>query len=241
MKKVRLVKSTVAITLAAVMLAGCGGGSASSNSGGSGSGSEGGSGTGGGAAASGEEVTISVMVWDRGNAAPGTTPEDNTLTDYIKQNMKEKCNINVEYVSVPRSSSDDKVNIMMAGGNAPDIIFTYSQNLFNNFAQNGGLADLTAAYEANGENLKKNQGEIQSMGQYDGKQYAILKQRGLEMPRHLGFIRKDWLDAMGMEIPKTKEDLAAYLQAVKVLEPMIKCKKTPKKKCRFMAERKKKR
>lgn len=26
-----------------------------------------------------------------------------------------------------------------------------------------------------------------------------------------------------------------------VLEPMIKCKKTPKKKCRFMAERKKKR
>lgn len=229
MRKARLVKSTVAIALSAAMLAGCGGGSSSTGSGDSGNttttaAAAGGSSdnSGGGAAApeaSGEEVSITVMVWDRGNAAPGTTPENNTLTDYIKQNVKEKYNINVEYVSVPRSSSDDKVNIMMAGGNAPDIIFTYSQNLFNNFAQNGGLADLTAAYEAYGTNLKQNQGEIQSMGQYDGKQYAILKQRGLEMPRHLGFIRKDWLDAMGMEIPKTKEELAAYLQAVKDQNP----------------------
>jgi len=217
MRKTKFLKSTVAVALAAAMLAGCGGGSSSgtsttaaANAGGNG---------GAPAAEKGEEVTIKVMVWDRGNAAPGTTAEDNTLTDYIKTNVKEKYNINVEYVSVPRSSSDDKVNVMMAGGNAPDIIFTYSQNLFNNFAQNGGLADLTAAYETYGVNLKQYQAEIQNMGQYDGKQFAIMKQRGLEMPRHLGFIRKDWLDKLNMEVPKTKEELAAYLQAVKDQNP----------------------
>ncbi len=220
MRKVKLWRSAAAVTLAAVMLAGCGGGSgAGSSAPAGGNGAAGGGDSAGGAGASGEEVTISVMVWDRGNAAPGTTPENNTLTQYIKDNMKEKYNINVEYVSVPRSSSDDKVNIMMAGGNAPDIIFTYSQNLFNSFAQNGGLADLTSAYAAYGTNIQKNQGEIQDMAVFDGKQYGIMKQRGLEMPRHLGFIRKDWLDAMGMEIPKTKEELQAYLQAVKDQNP----------------------
>lgn len=173
----------------------------------------------GGSAENGEEVTIHVMVWDRGNSAPGTTASDNALTDYIKKEMKETYNINVEYVSVPRSSSDDKINIMMAGGNAPDIIFTYSQNLFNNFAQNGGLADLTAAYAAYGTKIQEELGEIQNMAVWDGKQYGILKQRGLEMPRHLGFIRKDWLDALSMEIPKTKDELETYLYAVKEQNP----------------------
>lgn len=219
MRKSKFLKSTVAVALAAAMLAGCGGGGSSTTSTTAAANAGGQSAASAGGEEKGEEVTIKVMVWDRGNAAPGTTPENNTLTDWIKTNVKEKYNINVEYVSVPRSSSDDKVNIMMAGGNAPDIIFTYSQNLFNNFAQNGGLADLTAAYEAYGTNLKQYQPDIQNMGQYDGKQFAILKQRGLEMPRHLGFIRKDWLDALGMDIPKTKEELQTYLQAVKDQNP----------------------
>ncbi|WP_277406006.1 hypothetical protein [Lacrimispora xylanisolvens] len=48
------------------------------------------------------------MIWDRGDAAPGTTVENNTQTDWVKKQVKEKYNINVEYVSVPRSSSDEK-------------------------------------------------------------------------------------------------------------------------------------
>lgn len=59
----------------------------------------------------GDEVTINVMVWDRGNAAPGTTTEDNNLTKWIQEQVKELYNINVEYTAVPRSESDDKVNI----------------------------------------------------------------------------------------------------------------------------------
>ena len=56
------------------------------------------------------------MAWDRGNAAPGTTTENNALTKWIQEQVKELYNINVEYVSVPRSESDDKLNIMMSGG-----------------------------------------------------------------------------------------------------------------------------
>ncbi len=217
MRKARLLKICMAVFAAAVLAAGCG-----SNAGKDAAKAAGAAETKAGATAAeenGEEVTIKVMVWDRGDAAPGTTVENNTQTEWIKQQMKEKYNINVEYVSVPRSSSDDKLNIMMSGGSAPDIVFTYSQSIYNNFAQNGGLADLTQAYETYGSDIKKFVSDAQNMGQIDGKQFAIMKQRGVEAPRHTAYIRQDWLDKLGMEMPKTKEDLTAYLQAVKDKNP----------------------
>lgn len=168
---------------------------------------------------SGKEETIKVMVWDRGDAAPGTTSEDNEQTKWIQQQVKEKLNLNVKFVAVPRSSSDDKLNIMMSGGSAPDIVFSYGQDLFSNYASNGGLADLSEAYKKEGKDIAKYVGDVQDMGVIDGKQFAIMKQRGEEKARHTAYIRKDWLDALGMNIPKTKEELEAYLKAVKEKNP----------------------
>ena len=118
MKKAKLFKCCMAFLTAAALITGCssgGGKDAGTTAGGSDS-----------TADKGEEVTIKVMVWDRGDAAPGTTVEKNAQTEWIQKQMKENYNINVEYVSVPRSSSDDKLNIMMSGGSAPDIVFTIS-------------------------------------------------------------------------------------------------------------------
>ena len=221
MKKARLLKSCMAVFAAAALVTGCGSNAGKETTAATAA-AAGGTETKAEAttaADKGEEVTIKVMVWDRGDAAPGTTVEKNTQTEWIKQQMKEKYNINVEYVSVPRSSSDDKLNIMMSGGSAPDIVFTYNQGIFYNFAQNGGLADLTQAYENYGADIKKYVSDAQNMGQLEGKQLAIMKQRGVESPRHTAFIRKDWLDKLGMQMPKTKEELVAYLEAVKEKNP----------------------
>ncbi len=119
MQKKSLLKKSLAVLMAAAMtagLAGCGGSGDSSSSTPSDSSSSSSteaaddtqaadsSEAGGETAAAddlfGEEVSIRVMVWDRGNAAPGTTTENNTLTQWIKDQVKEKFNINVEYVSV---------------------------------------------------------------------------------------------------------------------------------------------
>lgn len=220
MRKKSLLKSCMAILAAAALITGCGSdkGTTDSTTAKSGETQETKS-DGTTAAEKGDEVTIKVMVWERGDAAPGTTVENNSQTEWIKEQVKEKYNINVEYVSVPRSSSDDKLNIMMSGGSAPDIVFSYNQGIFNNFAQNGGLADLTQAYETYGSDIKKYVADAQSMGQLEGKQFAIMKQRGVESPRHTAYIRQDWLDKLGMEMPKTKDELFAYLQAVKDKNP----------------------
>lgn len=161
------------------------------------------------------EVSIRVMLWDRGNAAPNTTTEDNTLTNWIQEQMSELYNIKVEYVSVPRSGSDDSLNIMMSGGTAPDIVFSYSQSLFYNYAASGALNDLTSLYETYGANIAEYCGEAQGIGSVGDTRYAVMKQRGTEQPRHMAYIRQDWLDELGMDIPTTKEELGEYLYAVK--------------------------
>lgn len=168
---------------------------------------------------SGKTEELSVMVWDRGNAAPGTTNEDNALTKWIQDQVLQACNVKVKYVAVPRSGSDDKLNIMMAGGTAPDIVFTYDQNIYGNYASKKGLADLTDAYANYGPTINSTIGDIQYMGQMDGKQYAIMKRRGVQVPRHIAYIRKDWLDKLGMPVPTTKEELFTALQAFKDQNP----------------------
>lgn len=222
MRRKGLWKKTAALCLAASMVfaAGCGSEKAPAESAASGAEA---AGTEAAAEAAGpveaakfeDEVTIRVMLWDRGNAAPGTTTENNALTQWLKDQMKETYNINVEYVAVPRSSSDDSLNIMMAGGTAPDIVFTYDQALFYNYAANGALADLTEVYGKYGENIEEYCAEAQGIGEVDGTRYAVMKQRGTEQPRHMAYIRQDWLDELGMEMPKTKEELGEYLYAVK--------------------------
>lgn len=222
MRRKGLWKKTAALCLAASMVfaAGCGSEKAPAESAASGAeaaGTEAAAETAGPveAAKFEDEVTIRVMLWDRGNAAPGTTTENNALTQWLKDQMKETYNINVEYVAVPRSSSDDSLNIMMAGGTAPDIVFTYDQALFYNYAANGALADLTEVYGKYGENIEEYCAEAQGIGEVDGTRYAVMKQRGTEQPRHMAYIRQDWLDELGMEMPKTKEELGEYLYAVK--------------------------
>ena len=234
MQKKSLLKKSLAVLMAAAMtagLAGCGGSGDSSSSTPSDSSSsssteaaddtqaadssEAGDETAAADDLFGEEVSIRVMVWDRGNAAPGTTTENNTLTQWIKDQVKEKFNINVEYVSVPRSGSDDALNIMMTGGQAPDIVFTYDQALYFNYASSGALTDLTDAYAKYGSDIAKFCGEAQGIGEDGGKRFAVMKQRGTESARHISYIRQDWLDELNMEIPTTKEQLGEYLYAVK--------------------------
>ncbi len=170
-------------------------------------------------AESGEAEEITVMIWDRGSAAAGTTNEDNALTQWIQEQVLKECNVKVSFMAVPRSGSDDKLNIMMSGGTAPDIVFSYDQSLFGNYASNGGLADLTDALAGYGSNITENIGNIQYMGQSDGKQFAVMKRRGIQIPRHISYIRKDWLDTLDMGVPTTKEELIACLRAFKEKNP----------------------
>ncbi len=166
-----------------------------------------------------DEKYITCMVWDRDNLPEGKTFNDNVLADWIRDEVRKDCGVDVHFVSVPRSNSDDSVMKMVEEGTAPDIIFTYSSSLFGYMTKQSKIADLSESLKKYGSNITEYVGDIQYMGVYNDRQAAIMGQRDFKMPRHIAYIRSDWCKALGMEIPKTKEQLIDYLYAVKEKNP----------------------
>lgn len=201
--------SSACLILATTLIAGCSAGSTKTET--------------GNQSASGSNeapVELNVMIWDRGDSPSGTTIDNNTTTKFIQESVLADCNVKVNFIPVSRSGSDDKVNVMMAGGNAPDLIYSYSRNLFGDFAQKGGLTDLTPYIEEFGPQIKETLGEdILSVGVIDGKQFAIPAKRNLQKIKHVGYIRKDWVDALGMALPTNKQELLDVLYAFKEKDP----------------------
>ncbi|MBQ9324914.1 MAG: extracellular solute-binding protein [Clostridia bacterium] len=167
-----------------------------------------------------DTTTLKVMLWDRGDAPAGGTVENSKMTTYINEQIA-PLGIQVEFVSTPRSGSDDKLVTWMAGGSAPDIIFTYGQSTFLNFATQGGLVDLGPSIEKLGpdSNILTYVGDVMNMGNIDGAQYALLSKRGAANPRHTAYIRQDWLDELGLPMPTTKEELIETLYKFKEAKP----------------------
>lgn len=94
-----------------------------------------------------ERVTLRVEVFDRGNSPEGMTVTNNLMTKYVQENFGDPNNIDVEFVAVPRSEEINNLNVLMAAGTAPDIIFTYNAGAVYSWAQQGGLMDLGACIQ----------------------------------------------------------------------------------------------
>lgn len=143
---------------------------------------------------------VSVAVYDRSNMSTEYgTAVDNQWTRWIQEQVKAELNIDVEFVAVPRSGAESTMTTMLAGQNAPDIIFYYDTARVSDFVSQGGLYDLTDLVDTYGTNLKEALASTLSYGQYDGVQYAIPAKRG-DVGHLSSFIRKDWCDKIGYEL-----------------------------------------
>lgn len=163
-----------------------------------------------------ERVTLRVEVFDRGNAPEGLTVTNSPMTEYVQKNFGDPNNIDVEFVAVPRSEEVSQLNVLMAAGTAPDIIFTYDTGAVYNWAKQGGLTDLTKIIDEHGPDLKSYLGEALNYGVFDGVQYAVVARR-VNLEKYTSIIRQDWLDAAGLPVPKTTEETYNALKKFKEL------------------------
>ncbi|QYR22783.1 extracellular solute-binding protein [Paenibacillus sp. sptzw28] len=214
--KTRRFKKSATLTLALVLICTLVLSACSSNSN-SGSGTDTGS-TGDGNSSKEAPVTLKVEVFDRG--ASGVNVTNNWETQFVNESFGKPNNINVQYVPVPRSEEVQKLNVLMAsGGDVPDIVFTYDTPTFNRYAEQGGLTDLAQLLDQHGPDLKKFLGDdTLAYGQFDGKQYAIPAKRA-NLGKYASAIRKDWLDKLGLPVPKTTDELYNTLVAFKEKDP----------------------
>ena len=169
-------------------------------------------------AVSSTPVELKVEVFDRGK--PGQSPVDNNYwTKWIQDNFGKKNNITMKFVAVPRSQEVDKLNIMMASNQVPDIVFTYDQNIVYNYVKQGGLTELDSLLTKYGPNLKKYLGnDLLNYGTFNGKLYSIIAKR-MFLGDRAGYIRQDWLDKLGMPTPKTTEEFYKTMVAFRDKNP----------------------
>jgi putative aldouronate transport system substrate-binding protein len=176
----------------------------------------------------GKPVSITVEVFDRGTDGGKTNPTGNAWTDWIKEKVLADENIAVTFVPVPRVQETQALNNMAAAGNLPDICYTYSSDLITHFAELGGLVDLApyidtllADYNAflgmdpgiSGERLINRYRDPQT------GQIFMIPGRYIYTASQNLFIRKDWLDKLGLPLPGTAEEYFNALVAFKEKDP----------------------
>ncbi|MFD0696791.1 extracellular solute-binding protein [Paenibacillus sp. GCM10027628] len=144
----------------------------------------------------------------------GITPDKNV---YLKD-LKDMTNIDVKYKwTVPSSQYEQKFALAMASGDLPDIMELDQKN-YEKLKKQGVLADLTEAYNQYASpTLKK---YMESDGGFamktfssDGKQYGIPSFEDPFLSTQLLWIRKDWLDNLNLQPPKSIDDLEKVAEA----------------------------
>ena len=158
-------------------------------------------------------VTISVELFDRSNAPEGSTILENRWTKYAQDAMAE-VGINLEFVAVPRGDEVSKMQTMVGSGTAPTITLTYTYTYARDYYKDGGIWDLSEFVdgEDQAQNLKKYVGDscLELGRNSDGSLIGIVARRATTANSNI-FIRKDWLDDLGLEVPTTTDELEQVL------------------------------
>ncbi|MDR1530964.1 MAG: extracellular solute-binding protein [Clostridiales bacterium] len=140
--------------------------------------------------------------------------------------MNEKLNINYKVVwQVETTEYANKLSLSIAAGDIPDLIpmRTSEYLIFRSLVENGLVADLGEAFEkCAGEYMLDTFASYDNRNlepfTIDGTLYAI--GGGQYAYEHeLVWMRKDWLEACGLSLPKTAEDIANIVRTFQEKKP----------------------
>lgn len=142
----------------------------------------------------------------------GDSFTENQYTRYIKEQL----NVDIEFLwTASASDYDTKVNLAITSNELPDAMVVNATQ-FNQMYKAGQLADLTDIYDAYASETMRamvdsSNGKAIENVSYDGRMYGLTSTSDGDY--ELTWIRKDWLDKLNLEEPKTVEELKAVAQA----------------------------
>lgn len=171
-----------------------------------------------------EPVTVKVGI---ANASDFTWYGGENLADNSWVDLYNENNIIPEVLyEVDASQGDTKLSTAIMSGNYPDVIKVTKAKIsdFVNYANTGVLADITDVLEEYAsdelkEYLYSDGGLAMQNVTIDGRVYGlpVLGSNFDSIP--LMFIRQDWLDRLGLEMPTTMEELKAVAHAFTYDDP----------------------
>ncbi|WP_167859318.1 extracellular solute-binding protein [Paenibacillus cymbidii] len=146
-----------------------------------------------------KKYTIKSMYSTYGQPTPITGPGITAVN--------EKFNVDLQSISIPNAAYEEKYSAMMASGDLPDILHLKVGDLkgrYRDFARQGAFLPLDD-YIDKYPNLKAVPKSTWDLLRVDGKIYGF--------PRYntrLGssiYLRKDWLDNLGLKVPTNYDEL----------------------------------
>ena len=155
------------------------------------------------------EYTLGKMTSvNNSNMPENDTYTDNAYTRYIKSVINVQ---NVDVFEANDSQYDTNVSMVISMGSLPDIMVVSSHDEVEQLVEAGFIEDLTESYnncisdrirkmyESYGDSLK-------DMVTYDGKIMALPETNITDGP-NLVWLRKDWMDKLGLSEPHTIDDV----------------------------------
>ncbi len=171
-------------------------------------------------------ITLSTVkiLCDCSKFAPGETADKNIWIDgYLKDlgiDMKVKWSV---VGNQPGGAGEQKLNVSIASGDLPDIIPVGAKQL-KQLVDAGLAEDLSGLLEKYGSpQLKKfmndNGGLALKTATFDGKLLALPDPAASIDVAALIWVRKDWLDKLGLPEPKTMADVLSIADAFTNKDP----------------------
>lgn len=192
-----LLKTTMLIMLAcSLLLTACGGGGTGGASGGEGP----------------TKITLQTL-----NYAPDMVNNSNPMWKELEKNT----NTQLDITWLTPTTIEDKVNVMLASGEMPDVTFVESLNnsQLQKMIKQGVFWDLTpfiTDYPNLTEGVKAAMWEETKI---EGKNYAIPRYYPSFGGGVFPMLRKDWLDELNLQVPNSMDSLFDVLKAFKEKAP----------------------
>lgn len=137
---------------------------------------------------------------------------------YVKKLVEEETNVQLEVTAVPTDGFPDKVNLTMASGQLPDLIYFIGNTAVNQYAPQGAFVNVLDHLDQM-PNFKKWYEENKDFAlnylSADGGLYQ-LPEKGVDETNRRGWLyRKDVFDKLGLQAPTNQEEFYEVLKALK--------------------------
>lgn len=150
----------------------------------------------------------------------GDSYEDNAYTRYLKEVLNVQ-NENA-FEAANGDAYDQKVSMSIATGDIPDIMKVDATTL-KQLVENDMIEDLSESYkDCATEKIKEMYdsygGRALESATFDGKLMALPSTQCANVPTML-WLRQDWMDKLGLQAPKTMDDVENILQQFVTKDP----------------------
>lgn len=152
---------------------------------------------------------ISILNGMFSNFPPDVDPSDNEYINALKEALPD---IEIEWILVPPAQLTEKKNQLMGSGDFPDVV-PGSMSEIIKWADQGLIMPIDDYFDLYPNIYNFLTDDAMKDTIYNGKRYGIKSPNNPVQNPNLIYLRKDWLENLGLETPTTPDELYEVFRA----------------------------